>query len=357
MADIEKDEAEAILERLSHLKSSMGAMRNEMQELAPLIREADDGIETEELLKNFAETSRQSLGLMETLTQKVRLASTRSGHLGALSDQLERLRVLNLQYRDRFSDLWKASLPIQVNARLQEQGTSRDEAWAKRWGLLARDAEKAIKGLTNKGARLSLTPEQEEALLVLRYSGLSFSEVGRVLSVSPPHVFNRQSEIEMDIAVQLLKDHAQADRIELLSDDESTSTAGRKRMASMDILFSRQLRSMRALRVRAGSTSYRILFRLVDQEDEEKGDETLIPMPTLDQEATRVARQFEKLVPEFLQHINPDVIAVYWMKEARFLFLPGPIALPPTLKEIRVKGTPNLISALSQSAIQETVPS
>jgi hypothetical protein len=325
MAHGMNDETKQVVERLEVLKETVSRLRGEVEALTPAIKEADPSPETAAHITGFLDTGRKLTNHARAIADGVRSRALKDGDYSFLARQLAELRDTNLRYQEAFDSLWKTTLPVHLKATLQDVGKTEAELWQDRWGVAGPKAFEMVAESDDGSSRWALVPDQERALLTLRYAGLSLNDVSRLLAVSPPLILNRQADLEVDIAVRLLHDW-------LVSQDAPADTqlpADRITIESLDLRtlirrttspqpMQRHIRYMRLLNVQIAGVKERWLLRVVLADEEMNG--------RLD-------------APELTAKHTPNKIVMYRMGHDEFRFFPYETETHPTLKQIEQAGS------------------
>lgn len=319
-----KDETKQVVERLEVLKETVSRLRSEVEALAPAIKEADPSAETAAHIIGFLDTGRKLTNHARAIADGVRSRALKGGDYSYLARQLAELRDTNLKYQEAFDSLWKTTLPVHLKATLQDVGKTEAELWQDRWGVVSPRAFEVVAESDDASSRWALVPDQERALLTLRYAGLSFNDVSRLLAVSPPLILNRQADLEVDIAVRLLREwlvgqeasgDAQLPADHIIIEALDLRTLVRRTNSPQPL--QRHIRYMRLLNVQIAGVKERWLLRVI-LADEEMNDR-------LD-------------APELTAKYAPDKIVIYRMGLDEFRFLPYNMEIHPTLNQIEEAG-------------------
>ena len=318
--DLNADLIRQVMAHLREIRGTVELVRGQVQALEAALTDAKVAPNTLQILHEFSEAGRKLLGVEDALRTNLQLSALRGVNYSALSQQLTSLRTSNDQYEEKYRQLWRSALPIQVQAVLQDQNTTPETLWERRWGAanikayqIAQDP--AVFSPERLPERLIPERLKEHAaaltLLTLRYADLSLSDVASILGLSVPPVLNSQNALETAIVVELLR--------EAIPCHEGTPDFDNLKYPIPAGFSPRALRYTRLLQVSCGPQSVKILLRVIANEEanaEEDGSSNL--------------GRAEK----------PDYLAFYLLGKNEFRFLPYTNE-PRTLQELIEAGHPD----------------
>ncbi len=313
---LDADMIRQVTAHLEEMRATVEALRGQTQALETALINANASAETILLFSVFSEAGRKLLSVENALYKHLKFSAFRGVNYQEIGQQLTELRTFHDQYEDKYRQLWRSALPIQIEAVLQTQSATIESLWERRWGSAGSKAYELAQNpaifspnrLTERLPERLKDHDIQLGLLTLRYADLSLNDVANILSLSIPPVLSSQNALETAIAIELLRD--------AIPCDHGTTDFENLKLSIPEGFSPRAMRYTRLLQAVCGSQSTKILLRVVPSDEaiaEEDGFSSL--------------GRAEK----------PDYLAFYLLGKNEFRFHPY-TSEPRTLKELIASG-------------------
>ena len=310
---------------LLEIREIVETLREKTQTLETALANAQVPSETLQFLAEFSEAGRKLLVAENALHKNLKFSAYRGVNYSAIGQQLTELRNFHDQYEDKYRQLWRSALPIQIEAVLQTQNATPESLWERRWGTAGSKAYQLAQNpaIFSQDRLPERLPERlkdhgtQLGLLTLRYADLSLNDVANILSLSIPPVLSSQNALETAIAIELLRD--------AIPCDHGTADFENLKLSIPAGFSPRAMRYTRLIQAGCGSQSTKILLCVVP------GDET-----ATEEDGFSCLGRDEK----------PDYLALYLLGKNEFRFHTY-TSEPHTLKELIASGDTEFTRYLS----------